>query len=354
MRMYSLDPDIDMRADLSACRDALRDGSRTFLMASLVLPRGVRDAACALYAFCRLADDEIDLNGGAAEALSRLRERLDRIYEHRPFPIAADRAFAEVVCRFAIPRTLPDALLEGFAWDAQGRRYETLSDLRAYAVRVAGTVGAMMAMLMGQRSPDVVGRACELGVAMQFTNIARDVGEDARIGRLYLPLQWLREAGIDPDAFVRRPVFTDGLGSVVQRLLQEADLHYAGSSAGIAQLPAMCRPGIEAARILYAEIGREVLRTGGNSVARRAVVSPLRKTFLMAKVATTWMAPQRTAAAAALPEQTFLLEAVAATPTAPLRRRAPDRPPWWDVQRRLVWLIELFERLERRAQSERI
>jgi phytoene synthase len=353
MQKYSLEPHMEMRADLAACRDALRGGSRTFLAASLALPRNVRDPACALYAFCRMADDEFDLNGGGAEALARLHERLDRIYQNQPFPIAADRAFAEVVRRFAIPRTLPDALLEGFAWDAQGRRYETLSDLNAYAVRVAGTVGAMMAMLMGQRSPDVVARACELGVAMQFTNIARDVGEDARGGRLYLPLQWLREVGIDPDAFVRRPVFTGGLGSVVRHLLQEADRHYAGSEAGIAQLPAMCRPGIQAARLLYAEIGREVLRAGGDSVARRAVVSPFRKTLLMTKVVATWMTPKRNAPEAALPEQAFLLEAVAAAPSPSVRWRAPDRLPWWDFQRRLVWVIELFERLERRAQAER-
>src|SRR5262249_32296789 len=158
---------------------------------------------------------------------------------------------------FGIPRALPEALLEGFAWDAQGRQYDTLSELNAYAVRVAGTVGAMMAVLMGRRSPDIVAHACALGVAMQLTNIARDVGEDAEAGRLYLPLQWLREAGVDPNALLNRPTFTDALGSVVRRLLQIADLYYASSEAGIAQLPANCRPGIQAARILYAEIGRE-------------------------------------------------------------------------------------------------
>ena len=122
-------------------------------------------------------------------------------------PMAADRALASVIARYAIPRAVPQALLEGFAWDREGRRYETLADLTAYAARVAGTVGAMMALLMDERRPEVLARACDLGVAMQFSNIARDVGEDARAGRLYLPQEWLREAGLDPEAWLAAPVF---------------------------------------------------------------------------------------------------------------------------------------------------
>ena len=92
----------------------------------------------------------------------------------------------------------------------------------------------MMALLMGARAPHLLARACDLGVAMQLTNIARDVGEDARAGRLYLPLAWLREAGIDPDAWLTRPAFTPALGDVVRRLLQQADVLYARAGAGIA------------------------------------------------------------------------------------------------------------------------
>jgi phytoene synthase len=351
MQVSSSDRDGRAGADGASCRETLRTGSRTFLAASYVLPRAVSDPACALYAFCRMADDEIDLGSAGTEALVRLRERLDRIYARRPLPFAADHAFAEVAWRFAIPRALPDALLEGFAWDAQRRRYETLSDLNAYAVRVAGTVGAMMAILMGQRVPEMVARACALGVAMQLTNIARDVGEDARAGRLYLPLAWLREAGIDPEAFLSRPMFSAALSGVVHRLLRVADLHYATSESAIVRLPATCRPGIMAARMLYAEIGREVERAGGNSVDRRAVVSPLRKVMLMANVMTGLRAPA--AAAAPLPEAAFLIDAVVGAYPLPGRGFDDDRIPWWDLDRRVVWLIDLFERLERGEQAER-
>ncbi len=350
MQSYLSDRDSKATEDLAACRETLRAGSRTFLAASYALPRAVSDPACALYAFCRMADDEIDLGDGGPDALMRLRERLDHIYARRPSSFPADRAFADVAWRFAIPRALPDALLEGFAWDAQRRRYETINELNAYAVRVAGTVGAMMAMLMGQRGPDAVARACALGVGMQLTNIARDVGEDARAGRLYLPLAWLREVGIDADDFLSRPLPSAALRAVVSRLLRAADLHYASSEAGIAQLPVACRIGIMAARVLYAEIGREVERADCDSVDHRAVVSSKRKALLIPRVMRAVMT-QASAPPVVLPQAAFLVDAVARAPVAPARRRDETRVPLWDLDRRLVWLIALFERLERRQQT---
>ena len=114
---------------------------------------------------------------------------------------------------------------------------------------------------MGQRAPDIVARACDLGVAMQLTNIARDVGEDARAGRLYLPLSWLRDAGIDPDTMAGEACFSPPeIAAIVQRLLDAADWLYGRATLGIAHLPLACRPGIYAARALYAEIGRELER----------------------------------------------------------------------------------------------
>ena len=136
-----------------------------------------------------------------------LQQRLDAIYEGRPSDQDADRALAHVVHRYGIARGLLDALLDGFLWDSQGRRYETLADVEAYGARVAGTVGAMMSTMMGAATETAIARACELGVAMQLTNIARDIGEDARNGRLYIPRAWFREIGMDADAWLAAPVF---------------------------------------------------------------------------------------------------------------------------------------------------
>jgi phytoene synthase len=331
--------------DRAACRALLRTGSKTFFAASHLLPKRVREPAIALYAFCRLADDAVDLHdgadlGGRLGVLARLHDRLDRAYRGDPLPLSADRAFAETVARFAMPRELPEALLEGLAWDARGRSYETLSDLHGYAARVAGTVGVMMAILMGVRDRTALARACDLGAAMQLTNIARDIGEDARNGRLYLPRAWMREAGIDPDAWLKAPRFTPEIGALVQRLLDEADRLYRVGETGIADLPRGCRPGIRAARLLYAEIGVDVARRGYDSVSGRAFVSSSRKLRLLLEAAR----PRRRDRANlfALPvmaEARFLIEAV--TPFEASRR--PQT-----VRDQILWVIDLFERVERR------
>jgi phytoene synthase len=344
---------IDREADLAACRALLRQGSRSFHAASLLLPGTVRDPATALYAFCRLADDAVDVIGGR-EAVPLLRERLDLIYAGHPAAIPADRALADVVRVHGIPRLFLDALIEGFDWDASARRYEDLSALQAYAARVAGTVGAMMALLMRVRDPDAVARACDLGVAMQLSNIARDVGEDARAGRLYLPLSWLREAGIDPEAWLARPVFDAALASVVQRLLAVADTLYARVDAGIAVLPASCRPGINAARLLYAEIGHQVARNGHDSVSSRAVVPAWRKLQLLLRAFRPLTGKLPDARLASIPEAEFLIAAlpVPSEPPQPFTGHA-----WWQFRAGTVGAIVLFDRLaqdERRRQRERL
>jgi len=246
-------------------------------------------------------------------------------------------------------------LLEGFVWDVEGRQYEDLDALQAYAARVAGTVGAMMAVLMGARGTEALARACDLGVAMQLSNIARDVGEDARAGRLYLPLSWLREAGIDPEAWLANPEHSEALAGVVRRLLDAADVLYRRVGNGVAQLPRNCRPGINASRFLYAEIGREVERQGGNAIARRAVVPASRKARLLARSLVTGVRADGNAPAPALAQTQFLVEAIAAcTP----RAKVPGAMyvsgvPWWNLHGRVLWTVDLFERLERRQQVQR-
>lgn len=298
------------RVDMRHCRRLLRQGSRSFYAASLLLPAYYRSPATALYAFCRVADDAIDEGEGPVDvALAQLHDRLDRIYAGQPIADPIDRELTNVVKRFDVPDTLPRALLEGFQWDHDGRRYETLSDLYGYAARVAGTVGVMMAVLMGVRSQNALARACDLGVAMQLTNIARDVGQDARAGRLYLPQSWLREAGINPDQWLANPRFTPELGELIQRLLNAADRLYDLSAEGIAQLPARCRPGIFAARGIYRDIGHELARQGLDSVSQRTVVGTRRKVSLLGEALWTAAKRRTTSDLPPLEETRFLVDA---------------------------------------------
>ncbi len=326
--------------DLAVCHRLLSGGSKSFRAASLLLPARIADPAAALYAFCRVADDAIDEAVAMQDALDGLYRRLDDIYAGRPQAHAADRAFAGVVTAFGIPRVLPEALLEGFAWDAEGRHYRDLPALQDYAARVAAAVGAMMTLLMGVRDPVAMARACDLGVAMQLTNIARDVGEDARNGRLYLPLDWMRQEGVNPADFLADPVFTPALGRVVQRLLDAADALYDRAEQGIPLLPRDCRAGIGAARHVYAEIGRAVERQGLDSVSRRATVSGRRKAWLLARSMSALALRPARDVAPPLPATRFLVDAVTATP-APNDRVAPKRLP-----DRIAWAVELFDRVD--------
>jgi phytoene synthase len=339
-------------ADLAACYALLRGGSRSFYVASHLLPGPLREAACGLYAFCREADDAIDEGSDPVTALAALRSRLAALYRGEPQPFAADRALARVVAAHGIPQALPAALLEGFAWDSERRTYGDLSGVLAYSARVAGSVGVMMAVLMGAREPQVLARAADLGVAMQLTNIARDVGEDARAGRLYLPLDWLREAGIEPRDLLARPAHSEPLGSVVRRLLAVAGSLYARAEAGIAQLPARCRPGIYAARLLYAAIGHELDRRDLDAVSQRCVVSTARKLGLLARVPAAFALPVRELDEPVLAEVRFLVEAVEAHPH-PVSTATPARgSPVAAWGERAGWVLELFAELERRERQD--
>jgi phytoene synthase len=337
-------------ADLKSVEALLRGGSRSFYLAGRLLPRPTRSAATALYAFCRLADDAVDGPKRSDASLPQLRARLDRVYEATPLPLPVERLLTATVRTCGIPRGLLDALLEGFEWDGAGRRYETIEELRAYSARVAGSVGVMMTLMMGVRQAGVLARACELGIAMQLTNIARDVGEDARAGRLYLPCAWLREAGIDPESWLARPTFTPALAGVIERLLVAADAAYARATLGIAYLPARVRAGIHAARRLYAEIGQDLRRHGLDSIARRAHVGGRRKLWLLLVACGDALAARPIQLSVqSFPEAEFLLEAVRSMQWPESRVCAPNAARRPD-QGRAEWVIELFSRLE---QSER-
>lgn len=326
--------------DLAACEELMRGGSKSFFAASSLLPQRVRMPAIALYAFCRVADDAIDEHSDDPLAIQKLQKRLEAIFNGQPEPIIEDRAMAMVAHRYGLPRELPEALLEGFAWDAAGRHYDTIEDLHHYCARVAGSVGAMMAMIMGITNPHALARACELGNAMQLTNIARDVGEDARNGRLYLPRSWMRQVGIDPHTWLANPKFTPALGEVVGRLLLEADRLYRRGSTGIAALPRDCRGAILAAANIYAEIGRVIADREMNSVNERAIVGSTRKLTLLCIAKARAQLPTRCDTDVPLPAIQFLVDACALAGERKINGITPK-----SFDERCEWVIDLFERL---------
>ena len=284
----------DLAADFAACREVIRAHSRSFSAASRLLPRDVRDAAVATYAFCRGADDDVDAASDVADAAMRhhaTRERLARLYEGAEMATPVARAFQWVVQRHGIPREEPEALLDGMEQDLGLVRIADEQALLLYCYRAAGVVGRMMSRIMGRSDPSALRRAVDLGIAMQLTNVCRDVGEDARRDRIYLPHDWLHEAGAD-ESEVLAVRSSRALCAVTLRVLALAEHYYESGIGGIALLPARCRPAILAAALVYREIGREVARRGGDGVSERAVVSSRRRlTLLSAAVVRSWTSP---------------------------------------------------------------
>jgi phytoene synthase len=299
----------------------LSKGSKSFSAASWILPPDVRDPAAVFYAFCRVADDLVDDGDDPHGAVEILRGRLDQVFAMDPMDDPVDRSLAVIVQRYDLPRNVFDALLDGFIWDATEKSYEGIEDTLGYAARVASTVGVIMTLLMGERDKHTLARACDLGVAMQLTNIARDVGEDARRGRVYLPQRWLDEAGVTPADLSPAPSFSPAVGVVTKRLLDYAAHLYGRAEPGIPRLPRRCRAAIYAARLIYADIGRVIAARRYDSVSGRAVTSLPRKLWLMARAL---LRPLPTAPVTSPPleETAFLLTQIS---PANARRALPGR-----------------------------
>ena len=268
-------------------RDALRVLSRhgrTFRLAGALLPRGQLDAAAELYVFCRAVDDLADESpdpDAAREALLALRQEVGQ--GTRRSPLAA---------RFAALRACPratTAFIDTMLGDLAPVRIADEAALLRYAYGAAGTVGLLMCGVLGVRDPAAEPHAVDLGIAMQLTNIARDVVEDTRRDRLYLPATWL-PPGFGPADVATDP---DGVFAAVQRLLALAHGRYRHAAHGYRHLPPRTRLAIRVAGRLYEEIGRRILRAGPAYLAAGRSVVPLpRKLALLTREAAASLAPR--------------------------------------------------------------
>ncbi len=263
---------------VSACRRAIARGSKSFSLASRLLPARVRDDAVVVYAFCRRADDAVDESaaGDGERALAALWRDVDAVWDGPTPTDPVLAAFRDVATRRRIPRRYPRALIEGFAMDVRGARYDTLSDVLAYAYRVAGSVGLMMCHVMGVFDEEALVPAAHMGIAMQLTNICRDVAEDWARGRLYLPADRLAARGApDVRAALGAPLPAGArapIADVIRELLVEAERYYRSGDRGLGALSPRCRVAVDAARRIYAQIGAEIARRGCDPLAGRAVV----------------------------------------------------------------------------------
>lgn len=313
--------------DSEVCLRVLAEHSKSFALAGRLLPARERAQAAAVYAWCRAGDDAVDQAPAETTraACARARDDLARIYAGEGMTDPVLRAFQDVVRERRIPRHYPEEMLAGFEMDADLRRYESLEDLLLYCYRVAGTVGLMMCHVMGVSDSRALRPAARLGMAMQLTNICRDVLEDWERGRVYLPDEALGAPAAD-ELWARRgqplPRGLDpALRQAVKLLLDHAARLYRSGDEGLRWLAWRSSLCARAARLTYSAIGAVIAGQGYDVWAGRAIVSSTRKLFQVARALALDMreAPSRLRCPvrASVPDLTLVFSPDLATGLAP-------------------------------------
>lgn len=265
--------------DLEALH-SIQKGSRSFDLASRFFKLDERISAAQIYSWCRHCDDEIDEGEATSEILNQLRKDTAACWDPSQESVGVFSSFKSAVRRSHIPQVYAQELLSGMEMDLNKTRYKTLAELKLYCYRVASTVGLMMCHVMGLFHERALAHAASLGMAMQLTNICRDVKDDHELGRLYLPIEWLHLVDLNETNYFD-PAHRGRLFLVVKKLLNEAEELYQQGILGTQDLPWRSALAVLIAARVYREIGREILRQGPKSLDQRTVVTNVRKLWLV-------------------------------------------------------------------------
>ncbi len=269
-------------------RNTLRKGSKSFSFATLLFSKETRESVYFLYAWCRHCDDVTDGSvlgfnqnpiGLKSNRVDHLQEMTHRAIREEMAPVEGPfLAFGRVARKYGIPSLYADDLLAGMRHDAQNTKIKDLPDLLTYCYQVAGTVGLMMCHIMGLKDPRALKNAVDLGIALQMTNIARDIGDDYRVKKIYLPDSWLNQEDI-PASLMLQPQNSARMDQVVQKLLLEAETHYKAGLQGLIDLPWRPALAVAIAASTYRSIGLQVLKLGPKARQTRVVLGKAQKTI---------------------------------------------------------------------------
>lgn len=250
------------------CATITRQHSRTFYLASGLLPKAQRKAARALYAFCRVSDDLVDKESDNRHHRI-LQWRQESLANHPPIYNLVALAWADTRANYNIPRRYAEQLLDGVTSDLMHTRYETFSELAQYCYEVASTVGLMAMHIVGYKGEEAIPYAIKLGVALQLTNILRDVQEDWENGRLYLPLEELQLFNLDEED-IARGIVDHRWRAFMRFQIRRARQLYAEALPGVAMLGKSGRFAIAAAAELYRAILDDIEAHDYDVFSRRA------------------------------------------------------------------------------------
>jgi 15-cis-phytoene synthase len=272
---------------VSFARDSIARGSKSFAMASQLFDRKTRERVWLLYAWCRKCDDMADGqdHGGAMAAVSDAKERLFIIRDLTQRAMAGEAtgepafdALGIVAAECGLTQKMADDVIDGFALDTDDWRPQSENDLYRYCFHVAGAVGVMMAVVMGVKPNDreTLDRACDLGLAFQLANIARDIKEDHIGGRCYIPNDWQTQLNIGPGELMCSDN-RKNLALIGRWLADRAERYEASARIGAASLPFRCRWAVLSAAGIYGNIARNVRIRGEHAWDTRIYTSKSEK-----------------------------------------------------------------------------
>lgn len=268
-------PAAGLAQDMEVCRCVTATHSRTFYLASALLPRLKREAIRCLYAFCRTTDDLVDLaSSNPHTELSRWKEGALGATDHHDHPIL--RAWHQVRVHYGIPLVFAAQLIDAVGLDMEKKRYATFGELADYCYGVASTVGLMSMCIIGYEDLAAVRYAVCLGMALQLTNILRDVGEDWGRGRLYLPAEDLASFGLS-ESDIEAACVDDRWRQFMQFQIARNRRLYEEAWPGIALLHGDGQLAVAAAARLYASILEDIERHDYHVFQRRARVTTVGK-----------------------------------------------------------------------------
>jgi 15-cis-phytoene synthase len=289
--------------------------ARSFWAAARFLPAAVRSDVVILYAVCRTIDDAVDEAPDDATARAELARMQAELTGEAPLsPLFA--AYHAVAARHRIPVECALLLIDGVRSDLGPVRIIDEDDLVRYCYRVASTVGLMMSHVVGCDDPLAPPFAVDLGLAMQLTNIVRDVAEDAQRDRVYYPGQMLAEYGANAEQIRRGTIDRAVLRELTLRVLALADRYYRSAEEGMRYIPARCRVGVLVASRLYAAIGRRVRRVGHDPLDGRMIVPRYEKAIWAAAGLGASVTPRALGFGAARTHDAALHRAIAGWPGA--------------------------------------
>lgn len=251
--------------------------AKTFYFTSHLLPKERRKAAFSVYAICRISDDTVDNPAESLASLESIEKKIKAAYSNAPLEDGILVAFKQTITKYRIPKQYFDELIDGMYMDVEKNRYKNFDELYTYCYKVAGIIGLIMLYILGYNNPEAKTYAVKLGIAMQLTNILRDIKEDYQRGRIYVPQDEMKQFGVSEETIAEGKI-SDQFIHLLKFQIKRADSYYSNARQGLKLINnAPSRLVVCMMAYMYEAILRKIEENSFDVFSKRAYVSNLKK-----------------------------------------------------------------------------